>query len=177
LRSILRIACSIISVAAFTMVFLTASSSPVHAATLSHPTAGVSGRVQSQLTGGGCGTTYTNSSNGASASYYTCLGDAGTFGLDGQLTVSFNAHSTPLFTTCLVSMSIVDDTTKTNISQQNFDCTSQAKQGLQQQVFHLYAATYNSNDLFFTLGYVNYVYNGSLSYGGDAYSHDLCASC
>lgn len=169
MRSVFRVVYSIISIVAFTMMFLTVSLLPVHAATLSHSMAGASG--------GGCGSTITNSSNGASASYYTCLGLGGSFGgIDGELTVSFSAHSTPLFTSCLVSMSIIDDATNANVAQQNVSCTSQAKQGLQQQIFHLTLGngSFNGDHLLYTLGYVNYTYNGHLSYGGDAYSHDFC---
>src|SRR5690242_6276231 len=102
MRSILRIMDTIIAVAAFSMIFFLVSSVPAHAATLSHSIAGGfragdSRRVQLQFIDGGCGITVTNSHNGASVSYYTCM-DTTFIGLDGQLTVSFSAHSTPRFT-------------------------------------------------------------------------------
>jgi hypothetical protein len=73
----------------------------------------------------------------------------------------------------------MDDTVGKNVGQQNVPCTSQAKQGLQRQIFHLHVGwgSFDESHLLYALGYVNYTYNGHLSYGGDAYSHDLCLTC
>lgn len=173
MRRVLYVCISIFSLA---MIFFVTTPNLVHAAALPHFFSGYSNSVPPKVTGGGCGPTLSNNYNGASASYYSCMG-TNIGSIEGRFTVSFSAPQGPSFTYCQVFMAVIDDTTQSTVGGQIFNCLSQAKQGLKRQLFTIDVGNYNGNHLFYTTNYVNYIYTGHLSYGPLAYSYDMCPYC